>query len=137
MSIPSHPHRRPKHELSRDARRAIKTRSARCAAADAFKDLHRSHPRFLSKECRMKPVYFFGTRAKELAKRLHPVTNTRCLDLWTDGAEHYYLRTMRACGNRWRLHSFLLLPDWRIKAKNNHAQKPHHLDSLCLHRSAP
>lgn len=72
----------------------------------------------------MKPVYFFGTRAKELAKRLHPVTNTRCLDLWTDGAEHYYLRTMRACGNRWRLHSFLLLPDWRIKAKNNHAQKP-------------
>lgn len=36
----------------------------------------------------MKPVYFFGTRAKELAKRLHPVTNTRCLDLWTDGAEH-------------------------------------------------
>lgn len=85
----------------------------------------------------MKPVYFFGTRAKELAKRLHPVTNTRCLDLWTDGAEHYYLRTMRACGNRWRLHTFLLLPDWRIKAKNNHAQKPHHLDSLCLHRSAP
>lgn len=63
----------------------------------------------------MKPVYFFGTRAKELAKRLHPVTNTRCLDLWTDGAEHYYLRTMRACGNRWRLHSFLLLPDWRHK----------------------
>ena len=49
----------------------------------------------------MKPVYFFGTRAKELAKKLHPVTNTRCLDLWTDGAEHYYLRTMRACGNRW------------------------------------
>ena len=80
----------------------------------------------------MKPVYFFGTRAKELAKRLHPVTNTRCLDLWTDGAEHYYLRTMRACGNRWRLHSFLLLPDWRIKAKNNHAQKPHHLDNLLL-----
>lgn len=65
----------------------------------------------------MKPVYFFGTRAKELAKRLHPVTNTRCLDLWTDGAEHYYLRTMRACGNRWRLHSFLLLPDWPSKLR--------------------
>ena len=33
MSIPSHPHRRPKHELSRDARRAIKTRSARAKKA--------------------------------------------------------------------------------------------------------
>lgn len=67
----------------------------------------------------MKPVIksefrFWGRNAKVLAKYLRPVPGVKALDLWQSPDGFCFLRTMRAVGGKWQLHSFTLLPDWRI-----------------------